>query len=879
MVTFNPEQIKSLDNLGEFSETNPDIRYSKQFANLQDKAIDAIQSRIKSSKTFNKWHLTVGTQYHKALIDKDFGRVFNASLSFENDTARFANESADQAPSLLPKTEGLQDVAKEVSGKGFKRIKDAKKVADAIFETTLNDSPMTDAELKAEGYSDEQRKMYKEFFAAVNHSLDELAKSELFRLARAMKLNLAPQTFSLRQTANFYTNQLSSQEYNDLFDKKVKQIEKLQSEGYAPLMRFGRFTVDAVNKNTSKREFFGMFETEKEANEMAKVIAEEYPDATVSHGILSQKSWEMFKGVTPETMKAFAKMMNVEQDEAFQLYLAQAVNNRSAMKRLIHRKKIPGFAKDPQRILASFITSNAKATSKNYNMGELVDAISHIPKGKGDVIDEAVDLYNFVQNPSEAGSQVRGLLFAWYLGGSFASAMVNTTQTLTTTLPYLHQFGSTQKVAGILGEAMKLAAKNPKTIGGDLGRALHRAEEEGVTAPHELHMLYGESMRTSLASNAMIRPLQKAWGSLFSLTEGYNRRTAFIAAYNLAKENKNPNPFKFAEDAVNQTQFIYSKSSRPNWARGAVGSTLFTFKTFTINYLEFLKRLPMQERLIALGVLILMSGLSGLPGSDDADDVLDTIGQYLGYNTNTKEWKEKIVNDMLGKEAGQFALHGVSSFLPIDIGSRLSVGNVIPGTAILKKSETDKTRDVMEFAGAAGSLAQKGVQAFEASQGREGVIGKVQAIAHAALPKALSDAYQALDMVQTGYYRDYKGKNVQKVSEADALFKMLGLQPTKVSEPKQRERMVQQDIAMTKAVEADIADLWADGIYAKNQNKVKEAKEMLAEWNRKNPETPIKVKMSQIMKRVKAMKQTSGERLMKTAPKELRKFASESLND
>ena len=806
---------------------------------MQDKAIDAIQNRIKSSKTFNKWHLTVGTQHHKALIDKDyFGKVFNASLNLENDTARFANESADEAPSLLPKTESLQEVAKEVAGKGFKRIKDAKKIADAIFETTLNDSPMTDAELKAKGYSDEQRKMYKEFFAAVNHSLDELAKSELFRLARSMKLNLAPQTFSLHETADFYTNQLTKDEDKELFNQKVEQIDKLQAEGYAPLMRFGRFTIDVVDKASGKREFFGMFETETEANEMAKVLAETYPDAAISHGILSQKSWEMFKGVTPETMETIAKMMDVEQDEAFQLYLVQAINNRDAMKRLIHRKKIPGFAKDPQRILAAFITSNAKATSKNYNMGELVDAISHIPKEKGDVVDEAVDLYNFVQNPSEAGSQIRGLLFAWYLGGSFASAMVNTTQTLTTTLPYLHQFGSTQQVANILGNAMKLAAKNTKTIGGDLGRALHRAEEEGVTAPHELHMLYGESMRTSLASNAMIRPLQKAWGSLFSLTEGYNRRTAFIAAYNLAKENKHQNPFEFAADAVNQTQFIYSKSSRPNWARGAVGSTLFTFKTFTINYLEFLKRLPMQERLIALGVLILMSGLSGLPGSDDADDILDTIGQYLGYNTNTKEWKEKIVNNMLGKEAGQFALHGVSSFLPIDIGSRLSVGNVIPGTAILKKSETDKTRDVMEFAGAAGSLAQKGVQAFEASSSRDSLLGKAQAITHAALPKALSDAYQALDMVQTGYYRDYKGKNVQKVSEADALFKMLGLQPTSVSEKRGKERLLQQDIAMARAVETDIADLWANGLYEKNPSKVKEAKEMLSDWNRKNPETP-----------------------------------------
>ena len=285
----------------------------------------------------------------------------------------------------------------------------------------------------------------------------------------------------------------------------------------------------------------------------------------------------------------------------------------------------------------------------------------------------------------------------------------------------------------------------------------------------------------------------------------------------------------------------------------------------------------MQERLIALGVLILMSGLSGLPGSDDADDILDTIGQYLGYNTNTKEWKEKIINDMLGKEAGQFALHGVSSFLPIDIGSRLSVGNVIPGTAILKKSETDKKRDVMEFFGAAGSLIEKGIQAFEASQGREGVIGKAQAIAHAALPKALSDAYQALDMVQTGYYRDYKGKNVQKVSEADALFKMLGLQPTSVSEKRGKERLLQQDIAMARAVETDIADLWANGLYEKNPSKVKEAKEMLSDWNRKNPETPIKVKMSQILKRAKSMKQLSGERLAKSAPKELRKFARESL--
>lgn len=871
-------RTKQNDRGIKFSRQSP-TQSAPQYNDWRDVAIDKADNYLKTNKVFNRLHLSIGTQQHKALKDKDFGRVFDASVAFENDTARFANESADYARSLLPETESLQDVLKEVAGQGFQRNKDAVKIADAIFQTTIDDKLMTENELKTAGYTPEQRVMYKEFFDAVNHSLDELGKSEMTRVARSLKMTDAPLDMSIKNTANFYANQADDPNIGKVFIDKADKITELKNQGYAPLSRFGRYTVDIVNNANGKREYFGMFESESDANEMAKAFKEEYPDSTISQGILSQKNWEMFKGVTPETMEAFARIMDVEQDKAFQLYLAQAINNRSAMKRLIHRKKIPGFAKDPQRILASFITSNAKTTSKNYNLGGLVKAISDIPKSKGDVIDEAVDLYNYVQNPSEAGSRVRGMLFAWYLGGSVASAFVNTTQTLTTTLPYLHQFGSTEKVASELINAMKLATKNASTIGGDLGKALHLAEEEGITAPHELHMLYGESQRMSITKHPMLRPLQKAWGSFFSLAEGYNRRVAFIAAYNLAKSNNETNPFKFASDAVNQTQFIYSKSSRPNWARGTVGSMVFTFKTFTINYIEFLSRLPTKERAIALGVLILMSGLSGLPGSDDADDILDTIGQYFGYNTNTKEWKEKVVRDMVGKDATNFALHGISSVLPFDIGSRLSVGNVIPGTAILKKSETDKAKDVMEFAGPAGSVLQKLVQAFEASQTRNTLLGKAHAIAHEAMPKAFSDAYQAMDMMQTGYYRDYKGKNVHKTDSIDATFKLLGFQPTSVSEPRSHERMLQQDIALTKSIESDIAELWANGVYEKDQSKVKEAKESLEDWNKKNPETPIKIKMNQILKRVKAMKQTSAERMLKTTPKELRGMAKEALSE
>ena len=891
-IVFNPNQIKSATgNTGAFSSQSNDIRYSvaEDVRQVQERLTTGLIDRLSTNKTFNWWHKTVGTQFHKALIDKKhFGKVFSRSMQFEQDLAKMANEAADLAPSLLPKLDALADIGRELTdfAKGAiklqtsQRIKDARKVGEAVFETTLMDKPMTTRELQDAGYTPAQQTMYREFFASVNKSLDDLAKSELFRMARALKLDQAPDSLNLKDTADWYANQTNANEGKDFIDKAA-QIAKLKDEGYAPLMRFGQYTVDVVGTapdGSEKREFFGLFETEQEAKEMERIMQGEYPDADITRGVMSQNDWQMFKGITPETMEIFAKMMNVEQDDAFQTYLKSAVTNRSAMKRLIHRKKMPGFAKDTQRVLASFITSNARMASKNYHLGELVDAIASIPKEKGDVIDEAVNLYNYVQNPSAKGAAIRGLLFAWYLGGSVSSAAVNLTQSLTTTLPYLHQFGSTKQVAKILANALKQAA-NHSAITGDLGKALRQADKEGITEPHEIHSLYGESMRTGLLQNQALRPIAKVWGSLFSLAESYNRRVAFIAAHTLATENGIADPFRFAEEAVNQTQFVYSKSARPNWARSTVGQMVFTFKTFSISYLEFLKRLPAKEQALALGVLVMFAGLGGAPGADDLDDLIDTLGQAMGYNTNSKAWKEKVLDDMIGKEAAQYALYGISHGLPIDVSSRLGVGNIIPGSALLKKSETDKTRDVMEFVGPVGSLSKKIVDAFEAAGSRDSLTSQASAVGKSLVPKAISDVAQAIDMMQTGQYRDTRGRKVSDADMTDALSKLLGFQPTNVAEPRRAERYLNQSVTMAKAVESDIASLWASGVVEKNRDKVDEAKAMLKDWNEKNADTPIKVNMKQILSRVRQMRLTSGDRLLKSTPKELRKYAREAMRD
>lgn len=837
-------------------------------APLADTATQAIMDRFTTAKTFNWFNKAVNTQAYKAYKDRDYKRVFDESVAFEKTTAKLANTAADLAPHLLPKLEGVRESLKEVA-RSKQRSKDAEKVGKAIFDTTINDRPMTEQDLVDAGYSPAQRQMYHEFFAAVNKSLDDLALSEMARLAKQQGLALFS-GFDLQAAAQFYADQAEddpslAQEYLD----KAEKIQELKDKGYAPLQRFGQYTVTVQEEGGGRPAYFGLYESEAEANRDLRAFKEAYPDATVTAGVLSQDDWQMFRGVTPETIGVFAELMGVSQDKAFQEYLKQATSNRSALKRLIHRRKVEGYSLDPQRVLATFITSNARQASKNWHLGDMLRAVADIPKKKGDVKDEAVQLYNYVQNPGAEGAGVRNLLFAWYLGGSVAAAAVNLTQTFTTTYPALHKLGGAGEVGRSLLKAMTLAAK-PSAITGNLKRALEEAEDEGITAPHELHMLYGESMRAGIAGVVKpLRPLAKLWGSFFAMAEGYNRRVAFIAAYNMAR-GPHQERFRQAAQMVDDTQFIYSKSNRSGAARSTAGSLVFTFKTFSISYMEFLAKLPVKERFIALGVLMLFAGAGGAPGADDLDDLIDTVGQSLGYNVSAKGWKERHIN--------AFLLYGLSSVLPVDISARLGVGNLIPGSALFKRSETDKGRDVLEFVGPAGNLARNIVEGFDAAAGRKGIVPKLSAFKHAALPLALANLDKAIDMADTGMYKDYRGKKVVATTLGDAIAKGVGFQPNVVARKRRPERVFQQLKDFTVVTEAEIADLWAEGLFEKDPGKVTEAKGLLRDWNRRNQDTPIRVRLPQVLRRVKAMRQTSGERLMKMAPKEIRRLGRDMMD-
>lgn len=862
-------------------------------AKMRDRVVDFFDSANK----FNWWHRTVGTQFHKAKVDADFGRVFRLGQQFLEDTSRLAMDASDLAPDILPRLDSLKDIAKLGPSSA-----DLRAVSNAVFEGTLTDQKIYSVGELRDRFklNDKQIDLYKQSRAAIEKSLTDLAAAEMARLVRGDGLEAAVSEAKAapERAADILIAALTAKASDltrvgdeggaaramstvaDIRDQ-AERVDRLKQEGYAPLMRFGRETVYVVGQN-GEQHYFGMFDRAFEANRMARQMRDLYPDAKVERGTLSTEAYKTFQGVSPDTLELFAKSLGARESAVFQQYLRMAVNNRSALKRLIARKGIAGFSEDVSRVLATFVTSNARSASKSYHFGDMLEATNAIPNVKGDVKDEAIRLVKYLQDPQEEAASIRGLLFVQFLGGSVASAFTNMTQPVLQTFPYLAQFGLGRAAFALRSSAAVAVGKLAGTP--ELQAAMTRATREGVVAPHELHQLYAESIQ-GLGSSLGVRKALRAWGSLFALSEGFNRRLTMAAAFQVA-QSMGPealskvgfaSAYDFAVNAVHETQGVYNRGNRPNWARGAVGATLFTFKQFTVSYLEFAKRLPPREKAIAFAMLVIAAGGQGLPFAEDIEDIIDTIGQSLGYDTNSKKALRDAAVKILGNGFGEFITNGLSTIpgVPIDVQGRLGLPDLVPGTAMFKRSNPDKSRDALEFAGPIGSVIQQSTTAF--SKVQQGDIFGLRGALASLAPKALRDALQAMDMAQTGIYRDVKGRKVIDTDAADALSKALGFQPARVADQARRVSGAQENIQLVKTVESQIAEQWAQGIFEHDPAKVQSAVANLRGWNQKNPTSLIRVTPVQVHNLVHAMAIGQPTRVLKSAPKEIRGGVAEAM--
>lgn len=795
------------------------------------------------------------------------------------------------------------------------------KLIDSRFESKMLKAGIvwSDSELQSMfGANANQISLYREARAAIDRSIDMTARTDMLRVVgekyEPMRDAVLAQP-SVEAAAQLLLDTLEqdakadpdSRErlagYMQLISRRLDTAVDLQKAGYAPLSRFGRYTVDVVDAN-GERQYFGMYESQRDSNLAKMQLAQEFKGATITTGTMSADAYKLFAGVTPETLEQFGEMLglksegNEAQDKAFQEFLKLTKNNHSAMKRMIHRQGIAGFSQDVGRVVANFVYSNARAGAMGLNAGKMDTAIGAIPKEQGELKDLAMGLRSYIRDPQEEGQAVRGMLFAQYLGGSIASALVNTTQPFAVTLPWLSQFGGMRKASGQMARALKDMGRSVADKGfqyeADLAKALQAAEDDGTVSPQEVHQLMaqargagglrsGDGTRTGDARAHASNLWEKGkvlWGQPFALAEQFNRRSTFIASYRTAKEQGMADPAAFARKAVLETQFVYSKANKPQWARGAIGGTLFTFKTYSVSYLELMQRTwtqggPEGKRAVGWAVLmlLLMSGAGGLPFIEDAEDLIDGAGQMMGYNLNSKQWRKQLMADVVGKELADFMEQGLSGLpgAPIDVSGRLGMGNLLPGTGLFL-TKPNRERDLLEIAGPAGDLVSrgftgardviKGALTGDVATAGKGVLGWA--------PTAVRNAFKGADMAASGMYKDSKGYKVIDTTLAEAAAKFIGFQAKSVAEVQEGNGVMLRSKGFYTQQSSEIKAQWADALFRKDEGAVQKVRERLADWNRDNPDQPITVKMPDVWKKVREMGKDRTQRIADTAPKALR---------
>lgn len=951
VAVYNPNQVKSAtDNAGTFDSSNNDIRYSRRYssadqnedaATKRERASSAVRLGVAATAAANNGTVRilrrhVATPQHVALLNPDFKKFT------DNVQARLAYENNEAGKVQVHVPEIWQ--TRLLVGKRKEAIK---KVSTALFDGTMADKVWSDDELASKfKLTPKQIDLYGRMRASINDSLGNMTVDTLSALAKGTKLvnietinrlkltdsapkdhNTAMQKYMIDELERLDKGGLISKaavtrmqgqldEAFKVMDSVTGKFDQLVENGYAPLMRFGDYAVEVRNKETGDLDLFELYEGNDVTGPLAqwkaiKDLEKKYDlnEYSISKGTLNPDAFKQFtdKGLNPETVQLFASELGLDSDGAIQAYLKVAISDRSALKRLIHRKKIPGYSEDMPRVVSAFVMSNARHSGRMLYNGEIENSIQKIKDGN--LQGEAQNVFKNMEDPQEEYAGVRNTMFHWFMAFSPAFLLLNLTQPFTQTIPKLGAYTSATRAhtdmahaLGIVGKYSGKATWNAtKWVAGKddpnwQGFEDHlpawvkkedylRMSREGHLDPQNVWMIRGlERGKTGIASGA--------WGGFENLagwpaevSEGINRRSTMIAAFKVAKrmgpaklKQKGFNSdYEFAVSVIQQTQGVYNKGNRSGLARGTgklgqFGPLVMVFKQFTINYVEQMIRHGRDKEFKSLALMMLwqfgVAGLFGLPFVDDLRDVLEGgLYRVFGKSFNLKDEME----NLMGKTAAQNLMYGVpSNNNPIDFYGRSSMGNLLPLTDFARPGEGDWG----EVIGASSSFFENFYTAskyMSEGRARDAVV--------AASPRYVKDAVNGYEIYKTGAYRNHRGDKVMDMSKSDGIIKGLGqFNPSSNAKPGRDRSEAYHMKNQIKHNQERYSLALAEAIYQNDDERYDKLYEEMDAWNERNKE-PYLIDIDKVENsadnRVEKKDFSSAERNEKALPNQLEEYLEE----
>lgn len=540
----------------------------------------------------------------------DFAKVYERQLQRMDERSAALKKSLETVPGMFGKDrlkgtdmDSLRKLLWEHEGKELKELETVEKF---LTEETL----VTGREII---------KVNPDFYDAYQRCLDGLDGT---KAAKAAMLEIRK---SLDQDLVHAHNRMAAM--SEMSDDAIKMFR--QSIGhvrnYFPHHRYGDYFVQAkVGDEVVFRQHLDAL-GEKAAMAKARKIVEEhrenYPDAEWTDGKNDRLPDEVLGApIDSEAMEqiiraATAKIGDKERAREINDLLTEGVADvlkaRGWGSHGIQRKGIPGFeTEDIATVLYDYKAGLNGWLTKMEAARDFSDALSGIDARKTPHLWKYTAQYvkDMLRNSDRVDrltGNIKSVAFAWYLGGSIKTAMVNATQNLVVGVPRLQMDvtgGGHEWLAGAHSTLVdRVTGNKGKGLAEDEARLVRELYGESVITDAFMDEVRGQLRGVSGAS--LWNKFTKILGLPMSEVERFNRASLALAAFRAARSGKLKARARekygvkgkadyeqakaFAADVVRDAHFVYGKSNMPEFMRsntaGRAMASMYTFRTFTHN--------------------------------------------------------------------------------------------------------------------------------------------------------------------------------------------------------------------------------------------------------------------------------------------------------
>jgi hypothetical protein len=495
-------------------------------------------------------------------------------------------------------------------------------------------------------------------------------------------------------------------------------------------------------------------------------------------------------------------------------------------------------------------------------------------------------------------AQWRTLSVIMQLGGSFATAALNPVSVYTNAFPFLATRNAKTAFGGGFGVGRAFVEINrafkqvgtggllPTTAGAEFNTASYWAKvadstalqkKHGVTS-YEARMLSREILDGSMQPALTNATTQTARGMtttgigqktidtmmyMFNVTEQASRRAAGLAAFRMDFERRvgaidptldpNSDAYKqamesayqasvdFVSQTLKQTLGEYATVNRPNFFRSGIPGLLYMYKVFPTTSIQLYRNLDMKGKALMLSGLWALGGVAAFPFAEDFEDMYDTLAQMLGFSDGSIRGQLARELDNIAPGLSYLTLKGIGGqVLPLDVMSRVSLGNVLPGTDMLLAG-SDIGRAYEEIIGpmpsalfgAINTVVDTARLPFSDTLSVEGILREAPVTA----VRMAADTYA---YYQSGAVVDRRGYVVTPdVTWYEMAGRMAGFYPTAAANEYGAIRVINRTTNYRREVAAQYRSAWVKARMRNDREAMREVEQDVRDWNKANRGSPL----------------------------------------